>query len=175
MLGLQPALMDVLLPGTRFKPAAALAKGLVDELVAGPEELLPAARAWLLAHRATTRTPRRNPWDRDGYRMPGGTPASPKLAPFLPAFPALLRKQTKGADYPAQRAILCAAVEGAQVDFDTAPRIESRYLTSLVTGQNSKNMIQAFFFDLQAINSGSLRPAGSRRTAPPRWRCSAPG
>ena len=82
------------------------------------------------------------------------------MAGFLPAFPALLRKQLKGADYPAQKAILSAAVEGAQVDFDTASRIESRYLTSLVVNQGSKNMIQAFFFDLQAINSGSLRPQG---------------
>ena len=92
--------------------------------------------------------------------MPGGTPSHPKLAAFLPAFPALLRKQTKGAVYPAQRAILSAAVEGAQVDFDTASRIESRYLTKLIVNQNSKNMIQAFFFDLQAINAGKLRPEG---------------
>jgi 3-hydroxyacyl-CoA dehydrogenase / enoyl-CoA hydratase / 3-hydroxybutyryl-CoA epimerase len=92
--------------------------------------------------------------------MPGDTPSHPKLAQFLPAFPALLRQQTKGAVYPAQRAILSAAVEGAQVDFDTASRIESRYLTRLVVNQNSKNMIQAFFFDLQAINAGKLRPEG---------------
>ena len=92
--------------------------------------------------------------------MPGGTPSTPKLAAFLPAFPANLRKQTKGADYPAPRAILSAAVEGAQVDFETATRIESRYLTRLLVGQNAKNMIQAFFFDLQAINSGRLRPEG---------------
>ncbi len=92
--------------------------------------------------------------------MPGGTPSHPKLAAFLPAFPALLRQQTKGAVYPAQRAILSAAVEGAQVDFDTASRIESRYLTKLIVNQNSKNMIQAFFFDLQAINAGKLRPEG---------------
>ncbi len=92
--------------------------------------------------------------------MPGGTPRSPALAQLLPAFPSLLRQQTKGAVYPAQRAILSAAVEGAQVDVETATRIESRYLTTLITGQGSKNMIQAFFFDLQAINAGSLRPAG---------------
>ena len=92
--------------------------------------------------------------------MPGGSPKSPALAAFLPAFPALLRKQTKGAVYPAARAILSAAVEGASTDFDTASRIESRYLTNLIVNQGSKNMIQAFFFDLQAINSGSLRPQG---------------
>ena len=70
----------------------------------------------------------------------------------------MLRKQTKGAVYPAPRAIMAAAIEGAQVDFDTASRIESRYLAHLITGSNSKNMIQAFFFDLSAINSGLLRP-----------------
>ncbi len=95
--------------------------------------------------------------------MPGGAPSNPKVAAVLPAFPANLRKQAKGADYPAPKAIMSAAVEGAQVDFDTASRIESRYLTNLITGPISKNMIQAFFFDLQAINSGSLRPEGVDR------------
>ncbi len=159
MLGIQSALMDVLLQGTRFKPADALKKGLVHQVVATRDELLPAAKAWVLEHRDDAEAAQ-NPWDRPGYKMPGGTPKSPALAAFLPAFPALLRQQTKGADYPAQRAILSASVEGAMVDFDTASRIESRYLTSLIVGQNAKNMIQAFFFDLQAINAGKFRPQG---------------
>ena len=156
LMGLQAGLMEVLLTGTQFKPAAALEKGLVDELVPTREDLIPAAKAWIKANPDAVQ----NPWDAPGYKMPGGTPKSPAMAGFLPAFPALLRKQTKGALYPAARAILSAAVEGAQVDFDTASRIESRYLTSLIVNQGSKNMIQAFFFDLQAINSGSLRPQG---------------
>jgi 3-hydroxyacyl-CoA dehydrogenase / enoyl-CoA hydratase / 3-hydroxybutyryl-CoA epimerase len=159
MLGLQSGLMDVLLQGTRFKPADAQAKGLVDQLVAGRDELVPAAKAWIKANPEASA----NPWDRSDYRMPGGTPQSPKLAAFLPAFPALLRKQTKGAVYPAQRAILSVAVEGASVDVDTASRIESRYLTRLIVGQNFKNMTQAFFFDLQAINAGKFRPEGVER------------
>ena len=163
MLGLYAALLDVLLTGPRLRPARALEKGLVDEVVAR-DDLMTAAKAWILEHRDDPQAAVQ-PWDRDGYRMPGGTPTSPKLAAFLPAFPANLRKQLKGAPYPAPRAILSAAVEGAQVDFETASRIESRYLTSLVVGQNSKNMIQAFFFDLQAIGSGSLRPEGHERYA----------
>ncbi|MEO7197564.1 MAG: 3-hydroxyacyl-CoA dehydrogenase NAD-binding domain-containing protein [Solirubrobacterales bacterium] len=159
MLGIQSALMDVLLQGPRFKPAAAKEQGLVDELVATREELLPAAKKWIKDHQDDPAAAS-NPWDREGYRMPGGTPSTPKLAAFLPAFPAMLRKQTKGADYPAARAIMATAIEGAQVDFDTASRIESRYLAELITGSNSKNMIQAFFFDLSAINGGSLRPEG---------------
>lgn len=159
MFGLSDALMGYLLQGTQFSPADAHAKGLVDEIVATTDELLPAAKAWIESV-AGDADAAKQPWDRDGYKMPGGTPSNPKLAAFLPAFPAMLRTQLKGADMPAPKAILAAAVEGAQVDFDTASRIESRYLTSLITGSNSKNMIQAFFFDLQAINSGSLRPEG---------------
>jgi 3-hydroxyacyl-CoA dehydrogenase/enoyl-CoA hydratase/3-hydroxybutyryl-CoA epimerase len=159
MLGLSTALMDVLLQGTKFKPRAALEKGLVDELVADRADLVTTAKAWIAEHRVDEEAATQ-PWDRPGYKVPGGTPSNPKLAAFLPAFPANLRKMSKGADYPAPRAIMSAAVEGAQVDFDTATRIESRYLTGLVVGQNSKNMIQAFFFDLQAINAGALRPEG---------------
>ena len=161
MFGIQSALMDVLLQGPRFKPAAAKEKGLVDELVAEPRRPRPRREEVDRVGHRTTRPAASNPWDREGYKMPGGTPVQPRRWPaFLPAFPAMLRKQTKGAVYPAPRAIMAAAIEGAQVDFDTASRIESRYLAELITGSNSKNMIQAFFFDLSAINSGAAAPQG---------------
>ena len=99
------------------------------------------------------------PWDVKGYKIPGGTPSTPSLAPNLPAFPANLRKQIKGANYPAPHHIMAAAVEGAQVDFDNASEIEGRYFVDLVTGQVAKNMIQAFFFDLQRATGNRGRPA----------------
>jgi 3-hydroxyacyl-CoA dehydrogenase/enoyl-CoA hydratase/3-hydroxybutyryl-CoA epimerase len=154
LLGLQDALTKVLLEGPRMKPSHALSVGIVDEVVPAAE-LLPAAYRWIESYDGDAK----QPWDRDGYRIPGGTPASPKLAAFLPAFPANLRKQLKGAPYPAPKAIMSAAVEGSQVDFATASRIESRYFVSLATGQIAKNMINAFFFELQAINAGASRPA----------------
>lgn len=156
MFGIQKAFMEVLSQGTRFKPGKAKEIGLVDELVGSIDELVPAAKAWIKANPET----HTQPWDAKGYKMPGGTPSSPGLASILPSFPALLKKQLKGAPMPAPRAILDAAVEGAQVDFDSASRIESRYFTSLVTGQVAKNMIQAFFLDLQTINGGGSRPDG---------------
>ncbi|MFF1816404.1 3-hydroxyacyl-CoA dehydrogenase NAD-binding domain-containing protein [Kribbella sp. NPDC058245] len=155
MLGLQDALMKVLLQGQRMKPAHAKSVGIVDEVVRA-DELLRRAYQWIEEYDGDAK----QPWDRDGYKIPGGTPSSPKLAAFLPAFPANLRKQLKGAPYPAPRAIMSAAIEGAQVDFATASRIESRYFVSLATGQIAKNMIKAFFFDLQAINAGASRPDG---------------
>ncbi|HZA12564.1 3-hydroxyacyl-CoA dehydrogenase NAD-binding domain-containing protein [Mycobacterium sp.] len=160
MFGIQNAVVNVLASGTQFKPAAAKEIGLVDELLPTVEELVPAAKAWINANPDA----HVQPWDAKGYKMPGGSPSSPSLAAILPSFPANLKKQLKGAPMPAPRAILSAAVEGAQVDFDTASRIESRYFASLVTGQIAKNMIQAFFFDLQHINSGGSRPNGFEKT-----------
>ncbi|AZS83796.1 3-hydroxyacyl-CoA dehydrogenase [Streptomyces griseoviridis] len=155
LLGIADALLKVLLQGTQYNAPRALDNGLIHEVAATPDELLAKARAFIDAHPES-----RQPWDTPGYRIPGGTPAHPKFAANLPAFPANLRKQTAGAPYPAPRGILAAAVEGAQVDFETAQLIEARYFVELAAGQTSKNMIQAFFFDLQAVNSGANRPQG---------------
>ena len=127
--------------------------GLVGELVPTREDLIPAAKKWIAANPEAVQ-----PWDVKGHKIPGGTPSNPKFAANLPAFPANLRKQIKGANYPAPHHIMAAAVEGSQVDFDTAIEIEGRYFTDLVTGQVAKNMIQAFFFDLQAVNGKRGRP-----------------
>ncbi|MFE5021899.1 3-hydroxyacyl-CoA dehydrogenase NAD-binding domain-containing protein [Streptomyces sp. NPDC056656] len=155
LMGITDALLKVLLQGTQYTPKRALENGLVHEVAATPEEMLAQARAFIDANPES-----QQPWDKPGYRIPGGTPANPKFAANLPAFPANLKKQTNGAPYPAPRNILAAAVEGSQVDFETALTIEARYFTELVTGQTAKNMIQAFFFDLQAVNSGANRPKG---------------
>lgn len=163
MFGLQDALMQHLLQGQQRKPAQAHELGLVDELVASQGELLPAATAWIesVQGQADAAT---QPWDRKGYKVPGGTPSSPKLAQMLPAFASNLRKESKGAPYRAPRHIMSAAVEGSQVRFEDATRIESRYLVNLMIGQQFKNMTQAFFFDLNSINAGGSRPDGIEPT-----------
>ncbi|MFG2830262.1 3-hydroxyacyl-CoA dehydrogenase NAD-binding domain-containing protein [Streptomyces sp. NPDC048434] len=153
LLGIADALLKVLLQGTQYNATRAKDAGLIHDVAATPEELLAKARAFIEEHPES-----QQPWDVKGYRIPGGTPAQPKFAANLPAFPANLKKQLAGAPYPAPRNILAAAVEGSQVDFETAQTIEARYFVELVTGQVSKNMIQAFFFDLQAVNSGANRP-----------------
>jgi 3-hydroxyacyl-CoA dehydrogenase/enoyl-CoA hydratase/3-hydroxybutyryl-CoA epimerase len=155
MLGLADGLMKVLLQGTRHRVADARTIGLIDEIAADREQLLAQARAWIAANPEPIQ-----PWDGPNYRMPGGTPSNPKLAAFLPAFPANLRKQLKGAPMPAPHHIMSAAVEGATVDFDTALRIEGSYFVDLARGQVAKNMIKAFWFDLNSINAGGSRPEG---------------
>ncbi|WP_432076312.1 3-hydroxyacyl-CoA dehydrogenase NAD-binding domain-containing protein [Streptomyces wuyuanensis] len=158
LMGIADALLKVLLQGTQYSPQRALENGLVHEVAATPEEMLAKARAFIETHPES-----QQPWDVKGYRIPGGTPSNPKFAANLPAFPANLKKQLNGAPFPAPRNILAAAVEGSQVDFETAQVIEARYFTELLTGQTAKNMIQAFFFDLQAVNSGANRPKGIER------------
>ncbi|GAA2061547.1 3-hydroxyacyl-CoA dehydrogenase NAD-binding domain-containing protein [Williamsia deligens] len=155
LLGIQNALMNVLLQGPRMKPEKAKETGLIHEVVGSVEELLPAAKKWLSENPEAVQ-----PWDEKGFKIPGGSPSSPSVAQFLPAMPAILRRQLKGAPMPAPRAILAAAVEGAMVDIDTATQIETRYFVSLVTGQVAQNMIKAFFFDLNHINGGGSRPEG---------------
>ncbi|MFL5864996.1 MAG: 3-hydroxyacyl-CoA dehydrogenase NAD-binding domain-containing protein [Solirubrobacteraceae bacterium] len=156
MLGIVNALMQLLLQGQRLRPAKALEVGVVDEVVATRDDLIPAAKQWIASKAGEEIV---QPWDVKGYKIPGGTPSTPALAQNLPAFPANLRKQIKGANYPAPHHIMAAAVEGAQVDFDNASEIEGRYFVDLVTGQVSKNMIQAFFFDLQRATGRRGRPA----------------
>ncbi|MGH4017380.1 MAG: 3-hydroxyacyl-CoA dehydrogenase NAD-binding domain-containing protein, partial [Pseudonocardiaceae bacterium] len=155
LLGIADALMKLLLKGQQVPPAEAKEIGIVDEVVATREEMLDRAREWIKANPAAAQ-----PWDVQGYKIPGGTPSNPNLAQVLPAFPATLRKQLKGAPMPAPHHILCVAVESAQVDVDTALQIEGRYFVDLAAGQVATNMIQAFFFDLQHINKGGSRPDG---------------
>jgi 3-hydroxyacyl-CoA dehydrogenase/enoyl-CoA hydratase/3-hydroxybutyryl-CoA epimerase len=163
MFGIVDALMQLLLQGQEKRPAQALEMGLVDEVVPTREDLIPAAKKWIGEQGEDFAG---QPWDVKGYKIPGGTPTNPKLAMNLPAFPANLRKQLKGANYPAPHHIMAVAVESSQVDFDTAIEIEGRYFVDLATGQVAKNMIEAFFFNLQQVNGDRGRPEGIERFQP---------
>lgn len=153
LLGLQTAL-PLLMEGKQLSVEKAQSLGLIHDLAENETELLSKAQDWILAHPQSQQV-----FDVKGYKIPGGTPSTPTVAQMLSIAPAMLRDKTKGC-YPAPEAILSAAVEGAQVDVDTALRIESRYFTQLATGQISKNMIGTFWHGLNAIKSGSSRPQG---------------
>lgn len=156
LAGAQPCILESRL----FSPREALDLGLVHELVSEAAALRAAALAWIAAHPQA-----QQPWDARDYRMPGGTPSSPKIAGLLAVAPAALKQKTRGL-YPAPEAALAAMVEGAQVDFDTALRIESRYLARLIVSPVAKNMINTFFFDLNAIKAGASRPGWDGRFKP---------
>jgi len=156
LMGAQPYLVE----GKTFSPRQALELGLVHELVTDAGQLRTKALAWLAANPKA-----QHPWEAKDYKIPGGTPANPKIAAALSVAPAMLRKQTRGL-YPAPEAILACMVEGTLVDLETALRIESRYLAKLMTGTNAKAMINTFFFNLNAIKSGQSRPGGVPKFRP---------
>ncbi|MEY8248973.1 MAG: 3-hydroxyacyl-CoA dehydrogenase NAD-binding domain-containing protein [Bermanella sp.] len=151
MLGLEAA-FKYLLEGKQVNPQTALKDGIIDELASDAEDMMAKARAWILANPQAAQS-----FDAKGYRMPGGTPLSPKVAQMLAMLPSILRKKTKGC-YPAPEKIIAAAAEGALTDFDTACRIETRYFVELTTGQVAKNMIGTLWFQLNEIKAGGSRP-----------------
>ncbi|QJC81044.1 3-hydroxyacyl-CoA dehydrogenase NAD-binding domain-containing protein [Pseudomonas umsongensis] len=153
MLGIEKAL-PYLLEGKKIRPQQALQADLIDDLASDRETLLNKARTWIKANPTAIQR-----WDVKGFQIPGGTPSNPKVAQMLAIAPSILRSKTQGT-LPAPEKILCAAVEGAQVDFDTAQLIETRYFTELVTGQVAKNLIGTFWFQLNQINAGGSRLEG---------------
>ena len=153
MFGISTAFTEFLSSGRSFNPAKALEKGLIDQVAPSVDDLVPLAKKWLAGNPDATK-----PWDQKGFKIPGGTVRDRSVSSILPSFPANLRKKLGGQPNPAPLAILAATVEGSQVDFEAASKIESRYFAELVTGPVSKNMIQAFFFDMQHLSSGGARP-----------------
>ena len=151
MLGLMAA-QPYLMEGKLFSPHKALELGLVQALGSTVEELHALAVDFIRQHPQVAQ-----PWDVKGFKMPGGSVNSPALAAGLAVAPAMLFNKAHGL-YPAAQAILEAMVEGAQVDYDTATRIETRKLARIMVGQTTKNMVNAFFFNLNAIKSGKSRP-----------------
>jgi 3-hydroxyacyl-CoA dehydrogenase / enoyl-CoA hydratase / 3-hydroxybutyryl-CoA epimerase len=162
LIGLQQAL-PMLVEGKTMRPSDAAKLGLLHGLAASHEDLFRMAREWIAKNPSA-----KQPWDEEGYRIPGGTPAAPAIAQMLTIAPAMLIEKTRGL-YPAPEAIMSAAVEGANVDFETALRVESRYLAKLAVGQVAKNLIH-LFFDRTAIRSGASRPKDV-----PKWKATKVG
>lgn len=153
LLGLEAA-FPFLMEGKQVSPEKALKAGLIHELAEDANDLIAKAKTWIKANPKSTQ-----PWDVKGYKLPGGAPSHPAVAQKLAIVPSILRQKTKGC-YPAPEKILAAAVEGAQVSFDQACTIESRYFTELTTSQIAKNMIGTFWFQLNEIKAGGSRPNG---------------
>ncbi|MEN8841533.1 MAG: 3-hydroxyacyl-CoA dehydrogenase NAD-binding domain-containing protein [Octadecabacter sp.] len=140
-----------LLEGKLLNPAKAKAAGLVDEVVPA-DELLSAAKAWVLSEPKIVK-----PWDEKGYKMPGGEPYHPAGFMTYVGASAMINGKTKGV-YPAAKALLSAAYEGAMVPFDTAIKIEARWFTNVLLNPSSEAMIRSLFINKEALEKGANRP-----------------
>lgn len=156
LIGLEKAL-PVLLEGKPLKPQAALKLGLVDEIVASADDLIPAAKAWIMANPDA----HTQPWDQRGFRYPDGGATAPNIRQMATFAPTMLYNRTRGL-LPGPEKILDIAVNSMRMGFDSALRAESRGLAGLMAGPHSKAAISTFFFGMQAIKQGKVRPAGER-------------
>ncbi len=144
---------QLLLEGKLNDPKRAKSAGVVDEVVP-PEELIRAAREWVLNAKDADIV---KPWDQKGYKMPGGDPYHPAGYMTFVGANAMVNGKTMGV-YPAPRALLSAVYEGALVPFDTAIRIEARWFTNLLMNPSSSAMIRSLFINKEALEKGAVRP-----------------
>ncbi|AWB49765.1 3-hydroxyacyl-CoA dehydrogenase [Gemmobacter aquarius] len=142
-----------LLEGKLSDPKAAKMNGLIDEVVA-PQDLLARAKEWVLQAKDADLV---KPWDDKGYKMPGGAPFHPAGFMTFVGASAMVMGKTMGV-YPAARALLSAAYEGALVPFDVALKIEARHFTSILLNPSSSAMIRSLFINKEALEKGANRP-----------------
>jgi 3-hydroxyacyl-CoA dehydrogenase/enoyl-CoA hydratase/3-hydroxybutyryl-CoA epimerase len=152
----------ILTAGRLYRPIEALKYEIIDEVAVDEKELIQKAKNWIFDNLDYKR-----PWDQAKYDIPGGNIETPHITKWIAETNARLMKKTKG-NFPAFQAILGTMVEAASVDFDTANRIESRFFTELIRSKTARNMVKAFWFDLNKIKSNHSRPKGFGKFRPKR-------
>lgn len=156
IVGIQAA-AGAVTTGKPYNAQIALGLGIANEL-APAAEVVEKAKAWVNKTSSAIA-----PWDKKGFKYPGGAGAMhPASVQTFVGANAMAQKQTQH-NYPAVQAILSCLFEGGVVDFDTAIRIESKYFMKLLADPVAGNMIRSLFINKQAVEKGSLRPAGVER------------
>ena len=146
--------LQLLLKGDQLKLDRAKAMKLIDAVV--PQaELIKTAKDWIKAGGKA-----KNPWDIDGFKLPGGLVYSKAGMMVWPAANAIYRRETYD-NYPAARAILQVAYEGLQLPMDQALRVESRHFAKILRSPQAGAMIRTLFVSMQELNKGARRPANA--------------
>ena len=156
MVGLM-ASAPILMEGKMFSPKDAKNAGLIDEITSS-DDLINDAKNWIIN---TADEGMIKPWDKKGYKMPGGSPYHPNGFMTFVGASAMISSRTRNV-YPAAKYLLSAIYEGALTDFDTALRIEARWFTKILTEKSTSNMIRTLFINKNAIEKGLRRPKKSQ-------------
>ncbi|HEX2899895.1 MAG TPA: enoyl-CoA hydratase-related protein, partial [Bacteroidia bacterium] len=135
LIGLQPAMQPLLL-GRNMDVNEAKTLGIVGTLVNAEEELIPAAKEWILKGGKALQ-----PWDAKGFKAPGADLASVDVT-FLYAGAAGMVRQQGFGNYPAPNAILSCLYEGLLMNFDEALELELRYFAKVALSKQAKHMIR---------------------------------
>ena len=155
LIGVQLAL-DIILQSKQMTSRKALSCDLIDQLVHDIDELVPAAKKWIQDNKTDPKA-KTQPWDRKGFRVPGGPINAPKNVQYAVMAPTMLHQKTRGL-IPGMKTAMDIAFQASTLSFDVALNIESRAFVNIVTGPVAKNMINTFFFQLNQIKSGASRP-----------------
>ena len=153
LVGIQAAL-QICGEGNDLNPSKAQAMGLLTGLAQNRDDLLAQARAWALANPKA-----KQPWDLPKFKFPGGDSKSPAMAQLWSVAPSVAASKSYG-NYPAVQHIMSSVFEGGLMDFDSASVVESRYFAACVMSQESKNIINTLWYQLNAIKKGASRPSG---------------
>jgi 3-hydroxyacyl-CoA dehydrogenase/enoyl-CoA hydratase/3-hydroxybutyryl-CoA epimerase len=145
--------LQFLLKGDQVRIAQAKAMKLVDAVVPAGE-LIAAAKKWIKDGGKPV-----NPWDVDGFRLPGGLVYSKAGMMTFPPANAIYRRETYD-NYPAGRAIMQVVYEGLQLPIDQALRVESRWFAKILHSPEAAAMIRSLFVSMQELNKGARRPPG---------------
>ena len=144
--------LQILLKGDHIAFSRAKGMKLVDAVVPA-SDLVRTAKDWIKAGGGA-----KQPWDVDGFKLPGGPVYSKAgLMVFTPAN-ALYRRETYD-NYPAARAVMQVVYEGLQLPMDQALRVESRYFAKILRSPEAAAMIRSLFLSMQELNKGARRPA----------------
>jgi 3-hydroxyacyl-CoA dehydrogenase/enoyl-CoA hydratase/3-hydroxybutyryl-CoA epimerase len=135
------------------KPEQALEIGLVHEL-APAAEVVARAKRWILESGDPLA-----PWDKKGFKIPGGGLMHPGTAQTFTIGNALLAKNTKH-NYPAPIAAQSAMFEGCTTSFDQGLKVESEYFGELLSGPVARNMMRSLFVSKGKADKLARRPAG---------------
>jgi 3-hydroxyacyl-CoA dehydrogenase/enoyl-CoA hydratase/3-hydroxybutyryl-CoA epimerase len=144
--------LQFLLKGDQLRVDRAKAMKLIDAVVP-PDQLIAAAKDWIKAGGKA-----KNPWDVDGFKLPGGKVWSPAGMQTFAAANAIYRRETYD-NYPAARAILQVVYEGLQLPVDLALRVESRWFAKVLRSPEAAAMMRSLFVSMQDLNKGARRPA----------------
>ena len=143
--------------GRHIAPEKALEMGFVDEVVE-PEKEVTAAKAWV----QTTDTIDA-PWDRKGFKVPGGAGLMHPAAVQTQIVGAALMQKMTNHNYPAPLAIMSATYEGSVLPMDKALDVESKYFTQLLMDPTSRNMTRTLFLNKGAADKLVRRPEGPEK------------
>jgi len=150
LIGVQNAL-GLIMQGKQLNPVEAFEKGLVDELV-DADELVPAAKKWVLESGDPAQ-----PWDKNGYEVPGGGADSVVFSQTLMGANAMTHANTFGNVF-AQKAILQSVYEGLGLPMHRAGKVEARQFIRVLKDPTARSMLRTLFFSLQQCQKGARRP-----------------